>query len=672
MAHKKWIVANADKNLASELSEKLNIDSIISYLLVSRGFTDELSAEDFLYNDNSFISPFSLKDMDKAVNRINRAVENGEKICIYGDYDCDGVTSVALLYSFLESYGADVIYYIPNRLTEGYGMNTDAIDKLKALGTELIITVDNGISAVDEAEYIYSLGMELVITDHHQIGERLPRACAVVNPHREDNDISFRDFAGVGIAFKLVCAIYDGETEDMIEHFADLVAIGTIGDVVPLLDENRRLVKYGLNLINSGSRLGIAALKQVISFNDDFTAHDVAFKICPRINAAGRMDTPQYALDLLLSDDSETAEFKAEQLNVENQHRQEVCNEILEDIAKTVSKNPLLVNDRVIVLDGRGYHHGVIGIVASNILTKYGKPTIIISTDENGESTGSARSIEGFNIYEAIASCSDMLTHFGGHPLAAGLGINEKDIPLFRKRINEFALKHNPVMPCETLKIDCRISPAHIDLSLINGLGILEPCGKDNASAVFGIFNVRIVKTIPLSEGKHIKLVFSKKDHRTYEALLFNTNFNEFAYKAGDVIDLAVRLSVSTYRGAQEKQIRVVDIRRHGCDDEKYFREKTDYEQSLFGKTELIKCPNRDTFASLYRFLKKEKSYKCTLEELYFALSQEIPYGTLMYALDALEEVGILSRDNGLTLNVISGKADLENTKTLKALRKEI
>ncbi|MDE6767528.1 MAG: single-stranded-DNA-specific exonuclease RecJ, partial [Eubacterium sp.] len=523
MSHKKWIVADADKEKASLLSEKLNIDPFIAFLLVSRGIDDELSASDFLSSSCAFSSPYSLKDMDKAVSRINKALEKDERICIYGDYDCDGVTSTALLYTFFESLGADVIYFIPNRLTDGYGMNMSAIDKIKAQGTNLIITVDNGISAIDEAEYIYSLGMELVVTDHHQVGDVLPKACAVVNPHREDNSIRFRDFAGVGVAFKLACAVYDGEVEEMLEQYADLVAIGTIGDVVALKGENRGLVKAGLELINTDSRIGIAALRAAAGNSEnELNAVDIAFQLCPRINAAGRMDSADKALDLLICDDYEDARFKAEQLNLENTHRHEVESNIIDDIKQMISDNSSLADERVIVIAGKGYHHGVIGIVASHIVSVYGKPAIIIGIDDDGKCTGSARSVDGFNIFEAISACADLLTHFGGHPLAAGLGIEADNIDLFRQRINSYAMDICPVMPAQSITLDCKLSPFYLNTDLVDNLAYLEPYGADNPQPIFGLFNVRLMSVTPIGDGKHIRIEVQKKG-QTFKIVKFRT-----------------------------------------------------------------------------------------------------------------------------------------------------
>ncbi len=444
MAYKKWIIADADKEKASDLSEQFNIDPFIAFMLVSRGIESSADVADFLASSYDFSDPFLLCDMERAVSAIEEAVDYGEKITVFGDYDCDGVTATVLLYTFLKDMGADVDYYIPSRLNEGYGMNKASIDKIKENGTKLIITVDNGISAIEEAEYIYSLGMRLVVTDHHQVGNTLPRAEAVVNPHRAENEIDFRDFSGVGVAFKLACAIY-GDTEDMLYQFADLVALGTISDVMPLVSENRAFVKAGIKLINGNSRIGIDALKKAAGAGDkELTATDIAFTLCPRINATGRVDDAARAVELLISENEEDAVFRAEQINIDNAHRQELEQKIFEDVKLRIAENPDISKNRVIVVCGKNYHMGVVGIVAAKVLEEYGKPTIILS-EENGMAMGSARSIDGFNIYEAIASCSDMLDHFGGHPKAAGLGLNTDDVDEFRCRINEYAVSAYPI-----------------------------------------------------------------------------------------------------------------------------------------------------------------------------------------------------------------------------------
>lgn len=671
MSHKKWIVADADKEKASLLSEKLNIDPFIAFLLVSRGIDDELSASEFLNSGCTFTSPYSLKDMDKAVSRINEALENDEKICIYGDYDCDGVTSTALLYTFFESIGADVIYFIPNRITDGYGMNVSAIDRIKEQGTDLIITVDNGISAIDEAEYIYSLGMELVITDHHQIGDTLPRACAVVNPHRTDNEIKFREFAGVGVAFKLACALYEGDVSEMLEQYADLVAIGTIGDVVPLKSENRAFVKYGLELINNNSRIGIAALRQAAgNSDDDISSVDVAFQLCPRINAAGRMDTASKAVELLISDDYEEARFKAEQLNLENNHRHEVESNIIDDIKQRIADNPELAENRIIVIAGENYHHGVIGIVASHIVSAYGKPAIVIGIDEDGKCTGSARSVEGFNIFDAISACSDILSHFGGHPLAAGLGIEKNDIDVFRKRINDYAIKEYVVMPACSLRLDCKLSPFYLNTDLVDNLSSLEPYGADNTQPVFGLFNVTLVSVAPIGEGKHIRFEVQKKGQK-FKIVKFRTAIYDFPYKAGDALDIAIKVSKNCFKGRYYLSIRAEDIRPNGTDDDKYFKEKNELELFKLGyESNAQLYPDRNICGDIYRFLKQNKGWHYSFDDLYFALKQTVAYGQLFFALEAFCEAGLICRNGEkILLNKTEGKVSLSETNVMKTLK---
>ena len=450
MAHKKWIVRDADREKASAISEKFDIDPFVAFLLVSRGIDDDVAVSGFLSKSFETVSPFNFVDMEEASFVIGDAVDAGEKICIYGDYDCDGVTSTALLLSFLQSEGADVFYYIPDRINEGYGMNAAAIDKIKEQDAQLIITVDNGISSVDEAEYIYSLGMRLVITDHHQLGETLPRAEAIVNPHREENDLEFCDYCGVGVVFKLVQAMYEGDVKEIIEEYIDLVAIGTLADVVPLVHENRSFVREGIKKINNYPR---PALEAFVNANGikEYTSGEIVYQLCPKINAMGRMSSADKAVEFLISDDSEDCDYKYEQLCLENSRRQETERQILDDVIKTLEENPLLSSERVIVVSGKGYHHGVTGIVASHIMDRYSKPAFVISVDEDGIARGSARSVDGFNIYEAISACSDDLIRFGGHPLAAGITLKEENIVRGREAVNALCRTRN-IQSAEIMK----------------------------------------------------------------------------------------------------------------------------------------------------------------------------------------------------------------------------
>lgn len=668
MAYKKWIIADADKEKASALSEQLNIDPFIALMLISRGIESETDAANFLASSYDFSDPFLFCDMERAVSAVEEAVDYGEKITVFGDYDCDGVTSTVLLYTFLKDMGADVDYYIPSRLDEGYGMNKTAIDKIGKNGTKLIITVDNGISAIEEAEYIYSLGMRLVVTDHHQIGEELPKAEAVINPHRTENEITFRDYAGVGVAFKLVCAIY-GDTDDILYQFADLIALGTISDIVPLISENRAFVKAGIKLINSGSRIGIEALKNAAGAADKKLAStDVAFTLCPRINAAGRVDDAKRAVELLISENEKDAAFKAEQINIDNAHRQELEQNIFEDVMLKIAENPDIAKNRVIVVCGKGYHMGVVGIVAAKVLEEYGKPTIIL-TEEDGVATGSARSIDGFNIYEAISACSDMLNHFGGHPKAAGLGLDIADVDTFRNRINEYAVMKYPVMPVQSIYVDFKISPAFLNVDLVDSLSVLEPFGEANRNAVFALMNLKLVSVTPMGNGKHIRLECEKKG-RLFRISKFRCTAEDFPFSPGDYIDAVVKASKNLYNGREYLSLQSVDIKRHGNDDDKYFDEKEEYALFVLNKNNSENVlPSRENCSVVYRFLRQKKGWHYGFDELYFALNS-VTYGKLKFILEAFEECGLIEcNENDIYVCNVSEKVDLMNTSVIKKLK---
>lgn len=671
MAIKKWVIRDADKEKASEISEKFNIDPFIAFLLASRGISDDLAVSSFFADSYEMVSPFCFQDMDEASFVIGDAIDNGLKICVYGDYDCDGVTATALLYSFLKKEGADVCYYIPDRSDEGYGLNLDAVDKMNAMGVDLIITVDNGISAVDEAERIYELGMQLVITDHHQLAEKMPRAEAIINPHIPENDLEFRDYCGVGVAFKLVCAMAEDRIDEIIDEYVDLVAIGTIADLMPLTNENRAFVRAGINKINNNPRTSLKAFKKLHS-KDRFTSSEVAFQICPRINAMGRMGDATRAVEFLISEDYDDCTLKAEQLNVENAARQETERKILSDIMAKIDTKPELFEDRVVVVAGEDYHYGVIGIVASHIVEKTGKPAFVIGIDENGEAHGSARSIDSFNIYEAISACSDDLIRFGGHPLAAGITLDADKIDDFRKHINDFAYEKYSETPAQELIIDCRLSPAYLNLDLVDNLASLEPYGVSNPQAVFGIYNMNLISVSPLSEGKHIRLEVEKKGKRI-KVVKFGTPIDELPFKAGDVINLAVKISKNFYNEKTYLSTQAVDIRLSSADDGKYFREKGAYELlNLKGIGDKSLYPDRNACATVYRFLKANNGYQFGIDNLYFRLQASVNYSQLYYSLKAFEEAGLINNNGKITLNDNSNKVDLEATNILTNLRSKL
>ncbi len=668
MAHKKWVVRSADKEKATLLSEKFNIDPFIAYMLTARGMDDDLTVSSFLSDSYETVSPFRFADMEEAAFTIGDAVDYGEKICVYGDYDCDGVTSTALLVSYLRSEGADVFAYIPDREGEGYGLNKDAIKQIKNEGAELIITVDNGISSVDEAEYIYSLGMRLVITDHHQLGDKLPRAEAVVNPHREDNDLEFRDYCGVGVAFKLICAMNEEETADLVDRYIDLVAIGTIADVVPLVEENRAFVKQGLHKINHYPPPALVPFRETAK-DREFSANDIAFQLCPRINAMGRMGSAMEAVDFLLCEDEDECRKKYNLLTEQNAKRQSVEKDILESIEQQIAQNPSLVSDRVIVIAGEGYHHGVIGIVASHILERYGKPTFIIGIDDEGIARGSARSINGFNIYEAIGACSNDLIKFGGHPLAAGITLTADKIDDFRQHINEFAYSNYDIMPPQELVIDCKLSPHYINLELVSHITVLEPYGADNPSPVFGVYNMTVTAISPLSDGKHTRLELEKKGKKI-RVVKFSVSPDELPFSVGDRVNAAVRVSKNLFGGKVYLSVQAVDLCLFGIDDDKYFKEKNDYEiYKTRGVADSSLYPDRAVCARVYKFLRANGGYRHSLDDLYFRFQNEMTYGQLMHAIKAFVQAGLVEYKDKITLNTNTGKVALEETPVLKALK---
>ena len=672
MSVKKWVVRQADKDIASDISEKFNIDPFVAFMLVSRGITKDVDVVNFISDDFVIPSPFDFVDMDEAVFTVGDAIDNGQKVCVYGDYDCDGVTSTALLVDYFRSLGADVCYYIPNRETEGYGLNKSAIDKIKAQNVDLIVTVDNGITSFEEAEYIYSLGMALVITDHHQLTDnKIPRAEAVVNPHRLENNLDFRDFCGVAVAFMLSLALNEDSGEDIIDEYIDLVTIGTIADVMPLKYANRCFVKKGLYKINNNPRQALIPLLNG-SPEKELTSTDIAFQICPRINAMGRMGDAKRAVDWLLCDNEEQTVSCCNELNEENANRQKTESEILKDVRSQIEKNPLLASSPVIVVAGENYHHGVIGIVSAHITEEYGKPSFVIGIDSDGVARGSARSVDGFDIFNALNECKADLIKFGGHPLAAGITLEKDMIDKFRDDINEYALNNYSQMPQSELLLDFKLSPTYLNIDLVNSLSVLEPYGFGNQQAVFGIYKMTITNITPLSEGKHIRLELQKKN-KTVRAVKFSTSYDTFPYKCGDVVNIAVKLSKNIYKNKLYLSVQIVDIRLSGIDEERFFAEKAEYE--LYEYKQIARPslnPNREECADVYRYLKKNGGYVGSDADLYFRLQSKITYGKLKFILSAFEQSGLIKRDNGIKLNVPKVKVSLDDTEVLQKLRGRI
>ena len=673
MHRKLWNVASVNKEAAAALAEAQGLDPFAALLLSSRGITEAAQVEAFMREDAPLCDPFSIRDMEKAVREIRRALDSGERIAVFGDYDADGVTASSLLYLFLEALGADVLCYIPDRNSEGYGLNFRALERLRDDGVKLIVTVDNGISALEEADFIYRCGMRLVVTDHHKVGAVLPRAEAVVDPHRPDCLSPFKDWAGVGVAFKLCCALSEGEDEAILDDFADLITVGTIADVVPLTGENRTIVRYGLRKINTGGNHGLAALKQAaLSAPRALTANGVAFSIVPRLNAVGRIDRADEAFELLISDNDETAKQLAQKISDCNGIRQSLEQKIMQEAEKQLLEQPEIRFDRVMVFNGEDWHGGVIGIVAARLSERFGKPCIVITSD--GETAkGSGRSLEGFSLYDAIDSVRDLLTHFGGHPLAAGFGIATKDIPQFRERVNQYARQVE--MPYPTLSLDCKLRPGFISADLLPVISMLEPFGAGNPQPLFGLFSLTLQSVQPIAGGKHVRLQLQRGDDHL-QALQFGVSAERFPYLPGDVLDLAVRLEANEYMGMRRVSIYIKDIRLSGTDDRLVLEAARAYERVRRGDgatpAMARQClPDRAFAAQVYRCVRDHILSQDDVDLLCYRLGGDgSEAGKVLLTIDVLKELGVFRQDESGLLSVCDDKkVDLEQSELLQKVR---
>ena len=675
MNRKKWVVSPCDRDAAATIAENCGVEPFAAFLLCSRGMTDEFEIESFLY-DTDLIDPYTLPDMEKAVERVNQALENGERITVFGDYDCDGVTSTALLYSYLSSRGANVDYYIPDRSAEGYGMNPGAIDQLKSRGTNVIITVDNGISAVEEIAYAKALGVDVVVTDHHRVGDVLPDAVAVVDPHREDSFCEFSDWAGVGVAFKLVSALDDSEGYELLEQYGDIIALGTVADIVSLKGENRIIVRSGIAFMNAALedgtlRTGLKALLDASGSTGALDSSSVAYRIAPRVNAAGRMGSAERALKLLLTDDINEAKEIAEEVSEANALRQATETEITASAIEYIESAPKIKHKRVIVIEGDDWHQGVIGIVASRLVEKYGKPCIVVS--KSGDiAKGSGRSIDGFSLYEALSYCSDILVQYGGHVLAAGLTIDSGKIDAFREKINEYAANAEAAVP--TIKIDCKLNPSSINIDMLSSLQVLEPFGAENPQPLFGLYNMEITAIQPVGAGKHLRVTVKRKNS-IVTVIMFSVTLEEFPYKVGDTVDMAVKLTENAYQGKVQVSIQAKAIKLSGIDDDEAIASIHTYEdfcaeEIVSDELKSVVSVNRELCGNVYKFVKANNGWNFSAEVLCYRLG--LPpkrIAACQISLDALTELGILNLEDGkYTIPAQTVKNPLENSKIFQKI----
>lgn len=679
MILRKWEVRPLDKERAAAFAQTYGVPFFLAMLMNIRGLDDAAHLREFLGEGEPLSDPFLLKDMDKAATRITRAVDNMEKIAVYGDYDADGVTSTAMLYSYLETRGADVIFYIPQREGEGYGMNMGAVEYLKEQGVSLIVTVDNGISSVQEVARANELGIDVVVTDHHRPQEILPDAVAVVDAYRPDDTSPYKHFSGVGIAFKLLMALEDGagDVEDLLEAYSDLAAIGTIGDIVPLTGENRTLIRAGLERLSQSDRPGVQALLENAGIaGKALTSTNVAFTLVPRINATGRMGAPERAVRLLISGYEEEAEVLSEEICADNEERRRVEAEIAEAAFADIEAKGYM-KDRVVVVDGENWHHGVIGIVASRVTERCGKPCMIISRGET-EAKGSGRSIEGFSLFEAICACGDLLIKFGGHPMAAGITLKPENIEAFRKRINRYAAEHFPQMPTQTVTLDCKLNPAALSVSMAQSLTQLEPFGNGNPQPVFGLFNMELSNVTPVGGGGHLRLTL-EKNGAVITAMRFNTKPEELPYHIGDKIDLAVQLEAREFRGQPSLTVIVRDMKFAAFNTEKNIASLASFEKWQRGEVLSVEdknrlYPDRACLAAIYRALRTVNGKETDQVRFVSQFGKDMTLGLFKTALLVFEERGLVHSeiaDDTFTATLIetSGKTDITRSPVLLALQ---
>jgi len=614
------------------LSEKAGISRLLSKVFLSRGINDIEYIKMFLKpSTENMHNPFMLKDMKKAVKRIKQSINNKESVVIYGDYDIDGITAVSMLYMFLKEHGVNVGFYIPDRLDEGYGLSIEAADSILKLQQDLVISVDCGVTAVDEVEYFKSKGMEIIITDHHECGDVLPDACAVVNPCRNDCDYPFKELSGAGVVYKLINAVcIEMGVAFEYKRYIELAALGTIGDVVSLTGENRILACYGIREIQNTSNIGLKKLLENSGIrNEILNSSTIGYVIGPRINAAGRMGDARRAVRLFITDNEKEAYEIVQDLNNENRLRQSIQEDTFKIAVDIIEKGDIAKKDKVIIVCGKGWHPGIIGIVASKITESYNRPSIVIS-DENGEGRGSCRSIKGFDISDALKYCGEFLKRYGGHELAAGLSIDMKMTEPFKKMINKYAsniLDNKFLEP--SLKIDAYLTGTEIDIKAVKELELLKPYGMGNPVPVFAVINAKIKLIKTVGDGRHLKLILDCKGNE-FDAIGFNIGNLIENYGVNDIIDAVFSLKINSWNSSENVSM----VLKHLCisnDEEEKARFLHEFDKYIeFEKTKdynkvnemMVKAgfevtdeiiPERKDLAAVYMYLKNN----CNKEQVH-------------------------------------------------------
>ncbi len=673
---KKWTIGTPDPAAVEALQKGSDLSRLCCMALVSSGCISLEQAKQRI-GCSELSDPSLLCDMPQAADAIQQAVDAGKRICVYGDYDCDGVMATVILYSYLYEIGADVTWRIPER-SEGYGLNMEAIDQMHEDGVELIVTVDNGISAIEEARHIRELGMELVVTDHHQPGPELPDAIAVVDAHREDNYSPFRLYCGAGIALLLVAAMNEDDVGMALEQFGDLAAVATIGDVVALTGENRYLVQIGLDYLENTERPGLRALREISGLDKKkLTAASIAFGITPRINAAGRLASPRLAVELLLCENPARARTIAEEINRLNTERKAQGEQIYQEVRAEMAREPHRLHERVLIFSGNNWNPGIIGIVAARLQEAYGKPCFVISV-QDGMGHGSARSFGEFSVFDCLSACDDLLVKFGGHPGAGGFTVPADRISAFEKRVAEYAAKTHPTMPVMELRSVCALERSLLTVDAVRSLSQLEPFGAENPEPLFVAQNARILDIRPVGEGAHTRLTV-EIDGLTCTAMLFRKPPAATGLQPGDIVHMMVQVSVNTWNGQESITLNVQDYRASGISQSRMLAAMSAYDayrrgEQLSPAYYSAIVPSREECIQVYNTVTPQGISIDRLAMQVFM--KKINYCKCRICLDIFAELGLMAIEDGETrvIRLPAKKVDLQSSeilKTITALAKE-
>ena len=687
MKTKRWVIAAPDEARVRALAAAGGYAPLTAAVLSARGIDTPDAAAAYLSCDTAGLhDPLLLADMDKAVAVVEGALQRGERIVVYGDYDVDGVTATCTLVDYLRGRGAKCDYYIPNRLREGYGLSRAAMQELYDKGARLLITVDSGITADEEIATARALGMQVVITDHHECHDTLPAADAVVDCKRPDCTYPFDSLAGVGVAFKLVCAL-EGDTQVMLDRYADLVALGTVADVMPITGENRIIVAAGLKKLAETGNIGLEMLLREAGMkNRRLTSSTISFVLAPRINAAGRMGRAELAAELFLTHDPVRAQALAAQLCEQNKLRQNEENQILQQALTRLRTEYNPIEDKIIVLAGEGWHHGVIGIVCSRLCDRYGCPVVLIALDKDGTGKGSGRSVGGFNLFDALTSCEDLLERYGGHALAAGLTVDVGNIDALRDRLRAYAETHVTMAELvPQLHIDCMVRPDWLTIEQIEGLATLEPYGMRNPEPIFCMKDMVVEDITPISSDRHVRMTLIKDGVR-FSAIWFGTGAGGLGFVEGNYVDAAFHLEINEFRGRRSVQLTLCDAQLSDCEhlaDQKLLNVYNTYmaDGPLTAREARLLLPDRGDLVAVWRHI------TCRAEDGRLsvpdgALSRRVAWesrrdiniGKLFVCLDVFSESGLISYHFkegmvNILLKPYEGKADISGSVVLATLQ---